>query len=128
MTLLPPSPWHTVHIDICRPFPTGEYLLVIDAYSRFPEVNIVLSTTAKGKILKLECIFATHGIPVIKSDNGLPFQSCEFETYMIEMEITHQQITPLCQQANSEGEKFMKPLMKTIRAAHIEQKHWRRVL
>jgi hypothetical protein len=51
-------------------------LVVIDAYSRFPEVEIVSSTSAKSTILKLERIFATHGIPkVLKSDNGPPFQS-----------------------------------------------------
>ena len=45
MTSLPPAPWHMVNIDFCGPFPTGEYLLVlIDAYSRFPEVDIVHST------------------------------------------------------------------------------------
>lgn len=42
MSPLPPEPWYTVHVDFCGPFPTGEYLLVvIDAYSRFPEVDIV---------------------------------------------------------------------------------------
>ena len=62
MNVLPPSPWHTVHIDFCGPFPTGEYLLVvIDAYSRFPEVDIVSSTSAKVTVPKLERIFATHG-------------------------------------------------------------------
>ena len=44
MTPLPPKPWHTVNVDFCGPFPTGEYLLVvIDAHSRFPEVEIVHS-------------------------------------------------------------------------------------
>ena len=57
MSPLPPTPWHTVHIDFCGPFPTGEYLLVvIDAYSRFPEVDIVHSTSAKGTISKLDRI------------------------------------------------------------------------
>ena len=42
MSPLPPEPWHTVHTDFCGPLPTGECLLVvIDAYSRFPEVDIV---------------------------------------------------------------------------------------
>ena len=83
MTTLPPAPWHTLHVDFCGPFPTGEYLLVvIDAYSRFPEVEIVRSTSAATTIPKLERIFATHGIPTILcSDNGPPFTSHEFKEY-----------------------------------------------
>lgn len=75
MNELPPEPWHTIHLDFCGPFPTGEYVLVaIDAYSRFPEVDIIHSTSAKATIVKLERIFATHGLPqTIKSDNGPPF-------------------------------------------------------
>lgn len=42
MSCLPPEPWHTVHADFCGPFPTGEYLfIIIDAYFRFPEVEII---------------------------------------------------------------------------------------
>ena len=130
MSPLPPEPWHTVHIDFCGPFPTGEYLLVvIDAYSQFPEVDIVCSTAAKGTISKLERIFATHGIPrTIRSDNGPPFSSHEFRSYMAEIGTQHQRITPLWPQANSEAENFMKPLTKTIRAACTENKDWRKEL
>ncbi len=90
MTPLPPKPWHTV---ICGPFPTGEYLLVvIDAYSRFPEVEIVHSTAGKGTIQKLN---RTHDVPkVLKSDNGPPFFGLEFKAFV---RITHQKITPLWQ-------------------------------
>ena len=114
-------------VDFCGPFPTGEYtLVVIDAYSRFPEVEIVRSTSAKSTIHKLERIFATHGLPnTLKSDNGPPFQSSEFKQFMKENGIKHQRITPLWPQANSEAENFMKPMEKAIRAAHIEKKNWR---
>ena len=130
MLPLPLAPGHTVYIDFCGPFPTGEYLLVtIDAYSRFPEVDIVHSTAAKGTISKLLHIFATHGVPVvIRSDNGPPFTSHEFERYMAEIGIKHQRITPLWPQANSEAENFMKPLTKTIRAARTEKKDWKEEL
>ena len=130
MSSLPPSPWHTVHIDFCGPFPTGEYLLVvIDAYSRFPEVEIVHSTAAKGTLPKLDRIFATHGIPsVLKSDNGPPFFGDEFKSHMIENGIHHQKITPLWPQANSEAENFMKPLTKAVRAAHAEGRDWKKDL
>ena len=64
MTPLPPKPWHTLNMDFCGPLPTGEYLFVIiDAYSRFPEVEIVHSTSAKAIIPKLDRIFSTHGLP-----------------------------------------------------------------
>ena len=124
MTELPPKAWRTVHVDFCGPFPTGEYtLVVIDAYSRFPEVEIVRSTSAKSTIHKLERIFATHGLPnTLKSDNGPPFQSSEFKQFMKENGIKHQRITPLWPQANSEAENFMKPMEKAIRAAHIKKK------
>ena len=130
MSPLPPTPWHTVHIHFCGPFPTGQYLLVvIDAYSWFPEVDIVHSTAAKGTISKLERILSTHGIPVvIRSDNGPPFTSSEFESYMAEIGVKHQRITQLWPQANSEAENFMKPLTKTIRAARTEQKDWKKEL
>ena len=49
MSPLPPEVWHTLHMDFCGPFPTGEYLfVVIDAYSRFPEVEIAHSTSASA--------------------------------------------------------------------------------
>ena len=36
MPPLPSEPWHTVHMDFCGPFPTGEYLfVVVDAYSQY---------------------------------------------------------------------------------------------
>ena len=130
MSPLPPAPWHTVNIDFCGPFPTGEYLLVvIDAYSRYPEVEIVHSTAAKGTIMKLERIFATHGVPsIVNSDNGPPYTSHEFKSYMEEIGAKHRKITPLWPQANSEAENYMKPLMKAIRAACTEKKDWKKEL
>ena len=109
MTPLPPDPWHTVHMDFCGPFPSGEYLfVVIDAYSRFPEVVIVHSTFASCIIPQLDRIFSTHGIPhVVRSDNGPPFTSEEIREYMRENGIDHRRITPLWPQANSEAERFM---------------------
>ena len=70
--------------DCCGTFPTREYLLmVIDAYSRFPEVDIVRSTSASAIMLKLVWIFATHSIPMILHiNNGPPFSSYEIKRYV----------------------------------------------
>ena len=70
-----------MHIDFCGPLPSGEYLLVlIDRFSRYPEVEIVRSTKAACVIPKLDKIFTVHGIPYkIVSDNGPQFNGDEFE-------------------------------------------------
>ena len=75
MSILPPEPWHTVHMDFCGPFPAGEYpFVVIDAYSQFLEVDIVHSTSASAIIPRMDRIFSTHGIQlIVRSDNGPPF-------------------------------------------------------
>ena len=75
MTELPPAPWKRVSTDFCGTFPSGDHLLVImDDYSRYPEVEIVRSTAATTILPMLDRIFATHGIPdIVKSDNGPPF-------------------------------------------------------
>ena len=39
--------------------------------------------------------------------------------------IKHQFITPIWLQGNAEVERFMSPLMKTIRIAHIEGKRYK---
>ena len=99
-------------------------MVVIDANSCFPEVDIVHSTKATSTISKLERIFATHGVPaIIKSNNGPPFTSHEFHSYVIEIGVKHQKITPLWPQANFEAENFMKPLTKSIRASCTEKKN-----
>ena len=80
MTDLPARPWSEVSADVTGPLPSGEYLLVVtDAYSRFPEVEIIKSTSFKSIVPKLHAIFARHGVPdILKSDNGPPFNSHEF--------------------------------------------------
>ena len=120
MSSLPQGPWDTIHIDFCGPFPTGEHVLVvIDAYSKFPEVEIIHSTSAQATIPKLDRIFAIHGIlRIIKKDNGPPFNSTEIAKFMEQNGIQHNRITMLWPQANSQAESFMKPITKAIKSAY----------
>lgn len=129
-TAMPDKPWSVLHMDFCGPFPNGEtVLVVIDAYSRFPEVEIMKSTSAKSVMTKLDRMFATHGLPdEIRSDNGPPFTSREINNYMKERGIRHRRVTPLWPQANGEAEAFMKPLGKAIKAAKLEGKNWKEEL
>ena len=130
VTPMPDSPWDKVKIDFYGPLPSGQYILVvIDCYSRFPEIEILTAISAQKVIPKLDCIFARHGIPShLTSDNGPPFQSDEFRRYMSAMGISHTTSTPLWPQGNAEAEAFMKPLGKAIKTAHLENRPWQQEL
>jgi hypothetical protein len=125
---IPKHPWDTVYVDFLGPFPSGELLLVvIDGRTRFPEVEIVKSTSASSTIPRLDRIFSTHGLPKkIITDNGPPFTSYEIQKFMNDNKIHHHKITPLWPQGNAEAENFMKPLKKCIQAAHVDHKNWRK--
>ena len=117
-------------MDFCGLFPTGEYLFVItDAYSRFPEVDIVQSTSASAIIPRMDRMFCTHEILcIVRSNNGPPITSDEIKKYMKENSIKHCRTTPLWPQANSEVENLMNLLTKAARSAHVEGKVWKKYL
>ena len=130
MTKLPDGPWQKLSADFCGPLPTGDYLLVvIDEYSRYPEVEILKSTSAKATIPKFDKILSTHGIPIeIKTDNGPPFNSQEFKEFSEDLGFSHRKITPLWPKANAEAERFMRTLNKAIITAHTDQLNWKQQL
>ena len=74
MSPTPDGPWLEASAVFFGPFPTEKIVLVVlDAYSKYSEVEIVSSTAARNALPALEQIFASHGIPeVLKTDNGPP--------------------------------------------------------
>ena len=129
MSPLPSGPWINVSADKCGPFPTGELVLllaVVDKYSRFPEVEIVNSTTAKETIRAMEKMFAEHGTPEsMKTDNH---SSLEFKEFSAEKGFKHHRVTPLWSEGNGHVENFMRNIKKIASIAHCTGKDWRREL
>ena len=100
---MPSHALNKVKIDLCGPFPSGHYVLVvIDVYSRYPEIEILKSTAAPKVIPKLDIIFARHGIPEkFTTDNGPPFNGNGFKAYMNELGTQYDPSTPLWPQGNA---------------------------
>ena len=130
MTQMPQSQWEVLNIDFYGPLPTGEYLLVvIDRYSRFPEVEIVSSTKASVIIPKLDKIFAVHGVPaIVRSDNGPPFNGADYSRYLQALGIKVEWSTPKWPQWNALVERFMQPLGKALKTAKLDGRPWRQEL
>ena len=58
------------------------FLIVVDAYSKWMEVEVVNAATSAVTIEHLQAIFATHGLPeVLVTDNGSVFCSAEFNQF-----------------------------------------------
>ncbi|XP_037504970.1 uncharacterized protein LOC119381052 [Rhipicephalus sanguineus] len=86
------------------------FLLVVDYYSRFPEVVTLRSTTARAVIDALKSIFARHGIPQgVRSDNGPPFSSQEFAAFAASYGFNHATSSPHYAQSNGEAERMLRP-------------------
>ena len=123
MSKLPPAPWVEISADFGQ-VEDGLYIMVIqDEYSRYPIVEILKSTSSQTVIPILDKVFSEFGIPwQVKTDNGPPFNSHEFATYLKHMGVKHRKITPLWPQANAETERFMRTIKKIIRG---KPKNWK---
>jgi len=66
-------------LDFAGPFLRKSFLIVVDAYSKWPEV-IEMSSTTAAQTITLLC--TTYGIPEqLVSDNGPQFTSSEFADF-----------------------------------------------
>ena len=73
-------PWERIHIDYAGPFMGKMFLLVIDAHSRWIEVETVNTASTQNTIEHLRSMFSKFGLPqVIVTDNGTCFTSYEFK-------------------------------------------------
>ena len=63
MAQLPAGAWQEVSMAFAD-LPIGEYLLaVMDDYSRYPDVEIVHSTSARAVVPKLDHMFSAFRVP-----------------------------------------------------------------
>ena len=94
--LLPNGPWEKLRADFKGPIGGKYYLhVLVDQYSKYPEVDIVKSTSFKKLEPCLDRILATHGIPEeITSDNGSPYFGGEMNDYARKMGFNHHRVIP----------------------------------
>ena len=104
-TPLPSYPWERIASDLFE-LKNSTYLLTIDYYSRFAEVQKLSSTISSSVITHLKSIFARFGIPAeIVSDNGPQFSSQEMKEFSETYGFRHITTSP---QANGLVERTVK--------------------
>ena len=80
--MLPEKPWSRLHIDHAINFMGSNWLVLVDAYSKYPCIHPTQAVTAKATIELLEQDFAHFGYPhTLVTDNATTFMSGEFKSW-----------------------------------------------
>ncbi|XP_055588877.1 uncharacterized protein K02A2.6-like [Uranotaenia lowii] len=109
------SPWERIHIDFAGQFKGLNFLVVVDAHSRWPKICTIKSATSSAVIEFLDELFARFGIPsTIVSDNGTLFISKQFENFCGRNGIQHLRISPYHPQSNGQAERFVDSLKRSL--------------
>lgn len=109
------KPLERIHIDFAEPHKGESYLLIVDAYSKWPEVYKMSNMSATHTISRLDEFFARYGLPeLVVSDNGPQFTSVEMRTFFQENGIEH--LTTAFYQPHSNGqvERFVDTFKRSM--------------
>ncbi|KAL5515676.1 hypothetical protein EMCRGX_G000877 [Ephydatia muelleri] len=105
--MLPEKAWSRVHIDHAINFLGSNWLVLIDAYSKYPCIHTTTSST-KSTTELLEQDFSHFSYPhAIVSDNATTFSSEEFQSWCREMGITHLTGAPYYPATNGAAERLV---------------------
>ena len=112
---VPTRPWEKVGFDLFT-LKGLNYLVIVDYYSNFIEVDHLENTDTKTVIRKLKLQFARHRLPCqLVSDNGPQLVSDEFHKFAKKWDFEHYMSSPHNSSANGMAESpvnMFKRIMK----------------
>lgn len=117
----PENPWEKVGTDIFT-INSRNYLVTVDYYSQFFEIDYLSDTTSETIIQKLKSNFARHGIPTtLISDNGPQYTSKDFVKFCQKWDIQHRTISPGNSKANGLAEATVKIAKKMMKKCSLNK-------
>ena len=112
---IPEFPFQVLSSDIFQ-FEGEYYLVIVDHYSDYIEVERVPDLTTDSTLNVFKKVLSTHGIPMLLiTDNGSNFMSQEFSQFLRQCDIQHITSSPHHHQGNGRAEvavKVAKGLLK----------------
>ncbi|CAS00539.1 Protein CBG26156 [Caenorhabditis briggsae] len=109
------KPWQRVHVDYAGPVEGTYYLVVVDSFSKWPEIVPTTSITSAATINILRKMFAQFGDPeTLVTDNGTQFTSAQFHDFCKDRGIQHTRSPPFHPQSNGQAERFVDTLKRAL--------------
>ncbi|XP_013175717.1 PREDICTED: uncharacterized protein K02A2.6-like [Papilio xuthus] len=125
---IPSRAWSKLGVDIFH-FANKPYLLVVDYYSKYIEVNKLNTMTSWEVIDNLKNIFSRQGIPeILMSDNGPEFNSSYFKRFETEWKFRHITSSPRYPQSNGQVERTVQIVKNMLKKTHYDQTDFRLAL
>jgi transposase InsO family protein len=122
VTTIPPHPYHTVGTDLFS-FEGDDYLLTVDYYSKWINIDKLSSTTSAQVVKCLLNHFVDFGIPkVLRSDNGPQYSCNEFRKCMDWLQIEHITSSPGYPQSSGQAEAMVKSAKNLLTKCKAEGK------
>jgi len=119
---VPKRPWAKVGADLFE-LSRKSYLILVDYYSGFIEVNQLQCTKSNEVIMCCKSQFARHGIPdILISDNGPQFSGDMFKLFANEYQFEHRTSSPYFPQSNGMAEKAVQTAKNLIKKAVYDGK------
>ena len=114
---IPSRPWQKIGTDLFF-FDQRHYLITVDYYSSFFEVDKLEITDSRTVIEQLKMQFSRHGISeVVISDNGPQYASTEFAKFASDWHFQHITSSPRNPQSNRKVESAVKIRENIMRKA-----------
>ena len=109
-------PWTQLHIDYAGPLNGHYFLVVVDSFTKWPEVFKCKHPTSTSTIDALRLLFSRFGVPkTIVSDNGTQFTSKEFEEFCKALSIEHLTIAIYHPRSNGLAERFVDTFKRALK-------------
>ena len=113
---IPNRPWEKLGADYFS-FAGNDYLLVVDHFSKYPEVVRMNSKTAEATINKMKQIFSRHGIPNTLVADNMPFNSKAFRQFAKEWDFSVVTSSPNYAQSNGLAERNVQTIKTLLKKA-----------
>ncbi|PAA64530.1 hypothetical protein BOX15_Mlig015521g3 [Macrostomum lignano] len=117
------GPWQRVHADFAGPIQKQYILVLVDAYTGYPEIYIVNDMKSTTVIERLRRTFSQFGVPqTLVTDNGPNFMSSELNQWLTEIDCKHLTTPAYHPQSNGAAERLVRTVKETIEANGFSQK------